>query len=110
MNRLYPAEPAKSRAEFGSLVKAARWAAAEEAVRSSESPREPEAAPSPAPASEAQPELLVGNFLPGTRYRLLRTLGEGAMGVVYEAEHVDLLRRVALKVMSIEQASSRVAA
>lgn len=33
------------------------------------------------------------------RYRVLRLLAEGGMAMVYEAEHVDLQRRVALKAM-----------
>src|SRR5262249_33061144 len=32
-------------------------------------------------------------------YRILRVIGEGGMGVVYEAEHESLKSRVALKVM-----------
>ncbi len=35
----------------------------------------------------------------GDRYRLLRKVGEGAMGEVYEAEHVLLKRKVAVKLL-----------
>ena len=35
----------------------------------------------------------------GGRYRLIRRVGEGAMGVVFEAEHVQIHRKVAVKVL-----------
>ena len=89
MQKLYPAEPARTRAEFARLVAQAR---------ATDVPL-PILPPSPvAPAVEVDPTLL-----PGTRYRLLRELGRGAMGVVHEAEHLDLMRNVALKVLSGER-------
>ncbi|MEZ4383940.1 MAG: protein kinase [Nannocystaceae bacterium] len=50
-------------------------------------------------AEQAGVRLVAGKLVPGTRYRLHRWLGEGGMGVVYEAEHVDIERRVALKIL-----------
>ncbi len=38
-------------------------------------------------------------MLPGTKYKLLRPIGEGGMGTVYAAEHVDLEKIFALKIL-----------
>ena len=41
---------------------------------------------------------LVGTVLQ-ERYKILRQIGEGGMGLVYEAEHITIEKRVALKVL-----------
>ncbi|HEU4538116.1 MAG TPA: serine/threonine-protein kinase, partial [Polyangiaceae bacterium] len=72
MDRLYPSEPGRSRAEFERLVGVARRLRAEAMTPRAKTPR--------APAADDR--------LPGTAYRLTRKIDEGAVGVVYEAEHV----------------------
>jgi len=61
--------------------------------------REP--APTPGPAAWAAPETedLRGAF---ARYELVRLLGRGGMGAVYEARQPDLERTVAMKVLPVE--------
>ena len=56
------------------------------------------------PTKAQLPPLSVGTVLEG-RYRLTRKLGEGGIGVVFEAEHIRLGRPVAIKVMHEEFAA-----
>ncbi len=53
----------------------------------------------PASTTEPQPGSKLGDYL------VKRRLGEGGMGVVYEAEHVAMRRRVALKVLAVRSTS-----
>ncbi|HKO89841.1 MAG TPA: serine/threonine-protein kinase, partial [Polyangiaceae bacterium] len=92
MLRLYPAEPARSRAEFAQLLTL---------VRKSGGIR-PDWSGSPHPAVvEARDSLF-----PGTRYRVVREVAHGPMSVVLEAQHVDLGRKVALKVLDRQRCQS----
>lgn len=54
----------------------------------------------------AQLKLGPGVRVPGTPYRITGWLGDGSMGVVYQAEHVDLERQVALKILRPEVSDS----
>ncbi len=92
---LFPGEPGKSRQEFGRLVAEAR------AARIVPQP------PSSQPAREPKVDEKDKDLLAGTRYRILREIGRGSSSVVYEAEHVDLGRKVALKVLAAEKSLSQ---
>ncbi len=155
MGRLYPAEPAKTRAEFARLVavmrkaqslpralpasptpaQASAQAPAKSDPESASPPKKaaaavpppkpqskPEAQPvaQPAAQQDTAPQASVGaaevaaapapasedsSLLPGTRYRLVRRMAQSEMGEVFEAEHVDLKRSVALKVLPASKGS-----
>jgi serine/threonine-protein kinase len=92
MQRLHPSEPSRSRAEFAKLVAEARKTKGP----SVSWPHSP-------PPSGIRPS--ASQFFSGTRYRVLREIAKGASSVVYEAEHVDLGRKVALKVLHKKESS-----
>jgi serine/threonine-protein kinase len=101
MRKLWPHEPGRSRSEFVRLLREARQSLGEGS--------RPGATPSAGPVSEAMAARLMPSdpsMVLGTPYRLIRKLGDGASGVVWEAEHVELGRRLALKVLATEHASS----
>src|SRR5258708_30274504 len=52
------------------------------------------------PPAQPQPsnDPLLGMVL-SDRYRIIRKLGEGGMGVVYQAEHALIEKRIALKIL-----------
>jgi serine/threonine-protein kinase len=103
MHRLWPHEPARSRAEFSRLLREARETL-DGGARSGETPHA-------GPVSEgmaARMAPLDAAHLPGTPYRLGKKLGDGASGVVYEAEHMELGRKLAIKILGPEHAASPV--
>jgi serine/threonine-protein kinase len=59
--------------------------------------------------ASAQPEnkIGIGTLLVG-KYRVTRELGRGGMAAVYEAEHVNIGKRVAVKVLAAELSNSAI--
>jgi predicted Ser/Thr protein kinase len=55
--------------------------------------------PSPSVSAAADAPIAPGEFLLDGRFRVVRLLGEGGMGVVYLAEQVSLGRQVAIKIL-----------
>lgn len=96
MKTLWPHEPARSRAEFAKLLKQAR-----ELRRENETPPASGVMEIHAAQMTADPTILGG-----TPYRLLKKIGEGASGEVFEAEHMELGRKYAVKVLSAAHAAA----
>jgi serine/threonine-protein kinase len=63
------------------------------------------AAAVPPRANTAPLQVLESDVVRGTRYRVGDRLGAGGMGEVFAAEHVDLGRKVALKVLYADRSS-----
>jgi serine/threonine protein kinase len=74
-------------------------------TRSAPVPRPAPQAPRPAPAP-AQPQGLAGRVI-GDRYGVTKLIGEGGMGVVYEAEHLAIGKLVAVKVLHPQLAQDK---
>lgn len=95
MAALWPREPGRSRAEFAKLLREARAL------------RKQEETPSSSVAEQAAAHMNEeGGLLAGTSYKLKKKIGEGASGTVWEAEHVELGRKLAIKVLSHEHGSA----
>jgi serine/threonine protein kinase len=54
----------------------------------------------------ANPDRIVGTMI-GERFKILRMIGQGGMGTVYEAEHKTLPRRFAVKILRPELTGDR---
>ena len=58
-------------------------------------------------AEERLPKLAIGSIIPDTRLRIVRWLGQGGMGVVFEVEHLDIERRYAAKLLNVAKSPAR---
>jgi serine/threonine protein kinase len=56
---------------------------------------------------ERVPKLNIGSTIPGTHLRIIRWLGQGGMGVVFEVRHLDIERRYASKLLNIAKNPAR---
>jgi len=100
MHALWPHEPGRSRAEFSRLLKEARGLGRDSSSKTS-------AATPVSPEADEHAEAMKDGVLAGTAYKLLDKIGEGASGEVWSAEHLELGRKVALKLLAPEHASAK---
>ncbi|MER2565086.1 MAG: protein kinase [Myxococcaceae bacterium] len=70
----------------------------DEATRRSAIPTAPDAPAAAGPTEEGRTVLPEGSLIAG-RYRIIRKLAAGGMGEVYQAEHIELHKQFAVKVM-----------
>ncbi len=96
LNTLYPQEQAREQAHIKTLVAAGR------AVRAGGSGPQPSPLRHTATEPQAQAD---ASLLRGTRYRMGASIGVGGMGEVFTAEHIDLGRTVAIKVLFADKSS-----
>ncbi|HTJ81337.1 MAG TPA: serine/threonine-protein kinase, partial [Polyangiaceae bacterium] len=99
MTRMFDGESAKMRREFQRLVAEARKLFQDKTEKKT---------PTLAVHEENLLEMKedADGMLSGTRYRLLGEIGRGAKSIVYRAEHVDLGRTVALKIVAPDHKDS----
>jgi serine/threonine-protein kinase len=103
MHALWPHEPGRSRAEFAKMLKDTRN------LRRDSSTKMVAATPSSPDMAERHAEHMNEGegVLAGTSYKLADKIGEGASGEVWSAEHLELGRKVALKLLAPEHASAK---
>jgi serine/threonine-protein kinase len=103
MHALWPHEPGRSRAEFAKMLKETRN------LRRDSSTKMVAATPSSPDMAERHAEHMNEGegVLAGTSYKLADKIGEGASGEVWSAEHLELGRKVALKLLAPEHAAAK---
>ncbi|HEY1959719.1 MAG TPA: protein kinase [Polyangiaceae bacterium] len=100
MHMVWPHEPGRSRAEFSKLLKESRGLARDSSAKLT-------AATPVTPEATEHAEAMKDGVLAGTAYKLVAKIGEGASGEVWSAEHLELGRKVAIKLLAPEHASAK---